>query len=131
MDKLRELLPANRVATIVGVVLAFVTFLTTIQTSFIPGSPGAEAIAKGIVLLGTVISALRLLEKFLEGSQNWDSLLISGQPKSGGLVNTSATAVGDVSEDYNPADQAPTTEEESAKPMPLGFETQPGARRSD
>lgn len=88
MSKLRELLPANRVAALIGVLTSIGVFLTTLLTSFVPGSPGAEAIGKAIVMLGSVIAVLRIVDKFLEGAQNFDSLMLAGVPKVKGVSST-------------------------------------------
>jgi hypothetical protein len=86
IQKLRELLPANRVAVLVGVLLAVAAFVADLNTSLVPGSPGAEAIGKALIAIAAIVKALRLFEKFMEGSQNWDSLLVSGAPKNASVV---------------------------------------------
>jgi hypothetical protein len=80
------LITANRVAALTGIVLAVIAFLTTLQSSFIPGSPAGEAIAKALVMLTSVLTVLRIVDKFLDGSQNWDSLLMAGVPKVTGVA---------------------------------------------
>lgn len=77
-SKLRALLPANRIAALIGVATSIAAFLVTLQTSFIPGSPAAEAIAKATVMLGSIAGALKIIDKFLDGSQQWDALLLAG-----------------------------------------------------
>jgi hypothetical protein len=84
--KLRETFSANRMAALLGLVLAASAFLATLQSSFIPGSPAAEAIGKAIVMLGSVAMAIKVLDKFLDGSQNWDSLMVAGVPKNAQVV---------------------------------------------
>lgn len=98
--KIREAFPANRVAFYLGILGAAGVALTTFQTSLVPGSPPAEAIAKAVVLLATVYKFGTMIEKFLEGSQNFDSLVIAGVPKNttGGLVTNVVT------DDDNPDD---------------------------
>lgn len=85
-DKIREVLPANRVAAIVGFLTLVGAGLVTLQTSFVPGTSGAEAIGKAIVILGVLVKAGQIVTKFLEGSQNIDSLLIAGVPKAPGVT---------------------------------------------
>jgi hypothetical protein len=94
LDKLKELFPANRIAAITGFLTSILAALVALKTSFLPGSPGEEAIAKAIVITGSLLAAWKIVDKFLEGAQNWDSLLLSGQPKNSGgsLVNAQATA---------------------------------------
>lgn len=82
MSSIRNLLRPNRVAFVVGLIGAILTALVTFQTSLVPGSPGEEAIAKGVIILAAVYKGITLVEKFLDGSQNWDSLLVSGLPKN-------------------------------------------------
>jgi hypothetical protein len=74
LDKLRGLVTANRVIALIGLVGSAGAFLVAIQTSLIPGSPAAEAVAKAVVALGSVASFLKIVDRFLEGSQAWDAL---------------------------------------------------------
>ena len=76
LERIKLLLPANRVAALGGIVLSVVAFLTTIQTSLVPGSPAAEAVAKAAVLLGAIAGVLAFVVKFLEGSQRYDQLIL-------------------------------------------------------
>jgi hypothetical protein len=69
LDKLRGLVTANRVIALIGLVGSAGAFLVAIQTSLIPGSPAAEAVAKAVVALGSVASFLKIVD-----SQAWDAL---------------------------------------------------------
>lgn len=89
--KLRDMLPANRIAALSGVVVSIIAFLVTMQTSFAPGSPTGELIAKGAVMLGSVLAVLKIIDKFLDGAQNWDTLMHAGIPKvQGATVNVTS-----------------------------------------
>src|SRR4051794_35601289 len=85
MDKLREVFSPNRVALISGILLAAAAFVATLQTSLVAGSPGAEAVAKAAGVIASILTVWRLLEKFLDGAQNWDSLMVAGVPKVKGV----------------------------------------------
>lgn len=142
MDKLRELLPANRVAAIVGVLLAITAFVADLQTSLVPGSSGAEAIGKSLIAIAAIIKVLRIVEKFMDGSQNWDTLLLSGQPKGGsGLVSAEANIDAPATTpDADPATanewelygtgEAPPTEEALKADFPEDAPSDVGPRRT-
>jgi hypothetical protein len=91
--KLRDMLPANRIAALSGVIVSIGAFLVTLQTSFAPGSPTGELIAKGVVMLGSVLAVLKIIDKFLDGAQNYDSLMHAGVPKVPGVTMNIGTAV--------------------------------------
>lgn len=82
---MRDIFTPNRVALISGILLAAAAFVATLQTSLVAGSPGAEAAAKAAGVIASIITVWRLLEKFLDGSQNWDSLMVAGVPKTPGV----------------------------------------------
>ena len=81
-----KILTPNRIALISGILLAIAGFIATLQTSLVPGSTGAEAAAKAAGIIATVLTVWRLLETFLKGSQNWDSLMVAGVPKETGVT---------------------------------------------
>lgn len=85
MSKFNELLPPNRIAIISGVLLSIAAFVASLETSFAPGSPSAEAIAKAGAVIASILTVWRLVEKFLDGAQNWDSLMVAGVPKVRGV----------------------------------------------
>jgi len=80
LEKIKEMLPANRIAAISAALVTFLTafavFITTIQSSLVPGSPPAEALAKGAVLLTAVIAFILAVTKitttFLYGAQAFE-----------------------------------------------------------
>jgi len=86
IDKLREWFPANRVAALAGFVASIAAALAALQTSFVPGTPPAEAIAKAVAFLGSVAGGLTIVWKFLDGAQNSESLLTVGVPKVKGVT---------------------------------------------
>lgn len=105
--KIRKALPANRVAAIIAVLTGLGTIVTTfVADSGLSGSKVGDAIVAGVGLLGGLILILKTVDKFLEGAQNWDSLMVAGQPKGGtpdavavANANDAATpAVGDLSD---------------------------------
>lgn len=85
MSKFNELLPPNRIAIISGILLSIAAFVASLQTSFVPGSPSAEALAKAGAVIASILTVWRLVEKFLDGAQNWDSLMVAGVPKVRGV----------------------------------------------
>lgn len=97
--KLRELLPANRVAFFTGLLGSVVVAVTAFQTDFVSSAAAneptgvaiAEGTGKAIVILGVIVKGINLVEKFLEGSQNWDSLLMSGTPNQPGATPAART----------------------------------------
>jgi hypothetical protein len=111
--KLREVLPANRVAFILGLVGVVTTALVTFQTSLVPGSPAEESIGKALIILASVYKGITLVEKFLDGSQNMDSLIVAGVPKEPGVVAKEATP--QTIEDLMAAVQVVLANEQAAK----------------
>jgi hypothetical protein len=78
LSKLRGLLPANRIVALIGLAGAAAAFIASIQTSLVPGSPAAEACAKAAAAIVAVVAFLRIVQKFLDGSQQWDALTAGG-----------------------------------------------------
>lgn len=76
LDRLRIMFPANRVAAIFGFLTSLALALTALQSSFVPGSPPAEAIAKAAGFIGGLAGAVAVVLKFMQGSQNFDKLLL-------------------------------------------------------
>jgi hypothetical protein len=94
MTKLKEWLPANRVVALIGMFTAIGVVIASFQTSLVPGSPAAEALGKAAGVVAGVVTMLGIVYKFMDGSQNWDSLMLSGAPKVKGVTvvaNTTAT----------------------------------------
>lgn len=75
IEKVKALISPERVALATGLVVSATAFLASIQTSLVPGSPPAEAVAKAIVALGAVAGAIKLIDKFLDGAQQWNVLV--------------------------------------------------------
>jgi hypothetical protein len=116
MDKLREVFSPNRVALISGILLAAAAFVATLQTSLVAGSPGAEAVAKAAGVIASILTVWRLLEKFLDGAQNWDSLMVAGVPKVRGV---SAPVQGNDDDDVLADEDAEVTGELTAEGMTM------------
>lgn len=122
MSKLRELLPANRVALYLGLLGAVAAFIASVQTSFIPGSPPAEALSKAAGAVASIVMALKLIDRFLDGAQNWDSIQATGAPKVPGVTVVNNAAIGDTIDvdtpDYiGPEDAAPVPNAPEEHPM--------------
>lgn len=83
---IRNWISPSRVATAIGVLGAIAAFIAALQTNFAPGSPWAESLGKALVAVAAVYKALTTIEKFLDGSQNWDSLMQAGVPKAPGVT---------------------------------------------
>lgn len=133
MSQIREWFPANRVIALIGLLTAIGVVIASFQTSLVPGSPAAEALGKAAGVVAGVITALGIVNKFLEGSQNMDSLMISGVPKTPGVTvvqNTTATDMdtGAVTEaqvlqyDDDPAIDHPEVPEYTDEDRARGFE---------
>lgn len=90
-DKIRSIFTANRVAAFITLVGAVAAFIASLETSLVPGSPAAEALGKAGGMIASLLVGLRVVEKFLEGSQNWDSLMQAGVPKAPGVTVVQAT----------------------------------------
>lgn len=104
-SKLRAALPANRIAAIIAVLIGVGTIVTTfVADSGLAGTKTGDAIVAGVGLLGSLVLILKTIDKFLEGAQNWDSLMVAGVPK-GGTPDAVANAV--VSDDAGVAGVAP------------------------
>jgi hypothetical protein len=86
MKKIKQVFTPNRIAAISGILAAIAAFVTTLETNLVPGSPATEAIAKGSVMLSAVAAVWGIIVKFMEGSQNWDSLSEAGVPKASGMT---------------------------------------------
>jgi cytochrome c oxidase assembly factor CtaG len=82
----RKKVTANRVAAVIALLGAAAAFITTLLTDIAPGTPWAEALGKAGVMVGALLVAMRVIEKFLDGSQNWDSLTEAGVPKADGVT---------------------------------------------
>jgi hypothetical protein len=96
MTKLREWLPANRVVALIGMFTAIGVVIASFQTSLVAGSPAAEAVAKAAGVVAGIITMLGIVLKFLEGSQNIDSLTIAGVPKVPGATVVQSTTATDM-----------------------------------
>lgn len=82
MRKILQFLPANRVAAIAGVLVAIATILTTFVTDAnLTGTKAGDAAIGAAAILGSLATVLGIVWKFLEGAQNYDSLLLAGVPK--------------------------------------------------
>lgn len=95
MTKLRELLPANRLVALIGLLTAIGVVIASFQTSLVPGSPAAEALAKAAGVVAGIVTVLGIVLKFMDGSQNWDSLMLSGAPKVTGVTVVANSTVTD------------------------------------
>jgi hypothetical protein len=81
-SKIRTALPANRIAAIVAVLIGLGTIITTfVADSGLAGTKVGDAVVAGVGLLGSLVLILKTVDKFLEGAQNWDSLMVAGVPK--------------------------------------------------
>ncbi len=87
MKELKELLPANRIAVIVGALLGIVIVLTSLATNFAPGSPEFNAIGKALGVIAGTIAILKTITVFLYGSQKWDEIQ-SQQGSSESTIDT-------------------------------------------
>jgi hypothetical protein len=82
VTKLKEIFTPNRVFALLGLIASVTTALVTFETSLAPGSPGAEAVAKAIVILGSLATFLGIVYKFMDGSQKMDQILHEESMKS-------------------------------------------------
>lgn len=111
IEWITSILPANRIAAIIGFLTAVGAALVTLQTSFVPGSPPAEAIAKAITIVGALAGAMTIVLRFLKGSQQWDILQHGVNPVNGeALAGGPADAEDDGDDDGSP-EYAPTEDE--------------------
>lgn len=115
-SKIRAALPANRIAAIVAVLIGIGTIITTfVADSGLAGTKTGDAIVAGVGLLGSLVLILKTVDKFLEGAQNWDSLMVAGVPKGG-----SADAVGVVNNAGDAPVEQPTQEFTLPAENPVG-----------
>jgi hypothetical protein len=110
IERITAILPANRIAAIIGFLTAIGAALVTLQTSFIPGSPPAEAIAKAIAIVGALVTAGQIVLKFLEGSHKWDMLMHGVNPVTG-VANAAAIDDGSGDTGYDGPVEDPPTED--------------------
>lgn len=103
-EKLRDLLPANRVALLLGLLGSVAAFITSLQTNLVAGSPAAEALGKAAGAVASIVMALKLVDKFLDGAQNFDTLLLSGAPKVSGVTVPPPNAAADDTVDIETPD---------------------------
>jgi hypothetical protein len=76
MERLKVLLPANRVAVIVAVLTGIVAAAPAVASAFYGVPQVSEAV---VAVAGLATAALSIL-KFLDGSQKWDELSRSPVP---------------------------------------------------